>query len=82
MNSPAALVSHEAGSVIYKGDSQSHKTKMGVFNQGAQDNSGGNHRLVGKYIVIRQQVLLKKMIGPPPPNRKGCRYRFVTFLVE
>lgn len=37
---PAAAVSHEAGSVIYKGDSQSYNNKMRDFNQVAWDKWG------------------------------------------
>lgn len=34
-------MSHEAGFVIYKDDSQSYKNKMGVFNQAAWEKWGG-----------------------------------------
>lgn len=57
---PAAVVSYEAGSIIYKGDSQSHKTKMWVFNQVAQDKWGESYTSWENTFFIRQQVSLKK----------------------
>lgn len=53
MNSQLQEASHEAGSVIYKGDNKSHKSEREVFNQVVGDK-WQIHKLVEKTCVFYQ----------------------------
>lgn len=77
----AAMVSHEAGSVIYKGDSQNHKTKVGIFNQVACGKWGESYSWESTLLSgNRCHLKKKKRIGHPAVNSKSGWGGFAIFV--